>query len=247
MAVDPSGRFLFIALRATPYLVIADRNPDTGGVTITPASYVALGAGCRPALVATDPTGRFTYVACVNGLMVVLRTEPLARPKLDHMLQISPDAMAAEPYAKYFYTLDRGNAFLFSYLVELSGTSLDRSSVRGAGPAPVAIAVDPLGRFVYTANRGDRTLSLFLVRDDGLDVGATIALPAGATPVAARVDPSGQWLYVLQDPGPTIARFIIDQQTGALTAPSASATPTVPTPGGPGGVGGDLILTTLML
>jgi 6-phosphogluconolactonase (cycloisomerase 2 family) len=243
ITVEPSGRFLFIALRPTTYLVVANRDTDTGAVTITASSYVQLGPTCEPAQVVADPAGRFTFVSCVSGNMVVLETQPGGSPKVDHTLTISADSMAAEPYGKYVYALHRSVPSITSYLVALSGTTLAQGSARSTGSGPASIAIDPLGRFVYTADSGTPNLSLFPVRDDALEAGTTAALPASTTPVAARVDPSGHWLYVLHDPGPKITTYAINQATGAL-APTG---PVINPPGSPIGTGGDMVLTTRML
>jgi 6-phosphogluconolactonase (cycloisomerase 2 family) len=237
MAVDPSGRFLFIALRLTTDLVIADRDPDTGAITIKPSSYVTLGFGCRPSRVTIDPAGRFTYVSCVNGGMVLLRTQPLGSPKVDGTFADAKETVATDTAGKYFYSLDKKNNWVSSYLLEVSGQVFKLSSTRGTGSEPVSVAVDPLGRFLYTANRTDKTITMLPIRDDGLDVGTTIPAPAGTTPAAIQVDPSGQWLYLLPEQGGAVSRFSINQQTGDLSFAGSS-------PAGPAGSnGGDLLLT----
>ncbi len=237
MAVDPSGRFLFIALRLTTDLLIADRDPDTGAITIKPSSYVTLGFGCRPSRVTIDPAGRFTYVSCVNGGTVLLRTQPLGSPKVDGTFAGAKETVATDTAGKYFYSLDKKNNWVSSYLVEVSGQVFKLSDTRGTGSEPVSVAVDPLGRFLYTANRTDKTITMLLMRDDGFDVGTTIPAPAGTTPAAIQVDPSGQWLYLLPEQGGAVSRFSINQQTGDLSFAATS-------PAGPAGsTGGELLLT----
>jgi 6-phosphogluconolactonase (cycloisomerase 2 family) len=217
MAIDPSGRFLFIALRLTADIVIADRDQSTGAITISKNSYHAAGFGCKPSLVTADPAGAFVYVSCVNGGTVVWRTAPPGAPQLVGSLPVTATAVSADAGGKYLYSADGNNSKITSHNVETNGPVLHSSNPLPTGQQPVSIAVDPLGRWVYSLNRANKTISVFQVVDDDLTTLPAVSLRSEVTPTAARVDPSGQWLWVLNDEGAVLDTFRINQDTGDLT------------------------------
>jgi len=59
VAVDPSGKFTYVANSASLSVSMYTINASTGVLT----SIVAIGAGLYPESVAVDPSGKFAYVA----------------------------------------------------------------------------------------------------------------------------------------------------------------------------------------
>jgi 6-phosphogluconolactonase (cycloisomerase 2 family) len=92
--------------------------------------------------------------------------------------------------------------------------------------APGAVAIDPSGKFVFVATGGNNGTILFsYALDSAGDLspvpGTPTTLSGGAQGIHVAVDPSGKFVYTTIV-GKQVAGFVIDSNTGALTAVPSS-------------------------
>ena len=199
-AVDPSGRFLYVANVgsgvADPGTVSAYTiNPTTGALTRIDADPTTLGiqdfaAGGGPDAVVVDPTGRFLYVA-------------------NYGFPGSGSVSA--------YEIDAVTGGL---------TAISGSPFASGGNGSDSIAVDSSGRFVYVTNLLSDSVTAFAIDavSGGLTrIDADFVTPGtqdlavtNARPVSMTADPAGGFVYIATACG-SIWAFNVDATSGALT------------------------------
>lgn len=113
IAIDPAGRFLFVASGNTPDLFVFTIDPNTGTLAAVAGSPFSLGCvpwwtqtiipptGCSPGGITVDPSGAFLYVTggysnTIYGLSIDPNTGALA------LLPDSP--VATTPYPAFITT-----------------------------------------------------------------------------------------------------------------------------------------------
>ena len=240
VAVDPSGRFAYLADYTTGFIYEYGINQITGALTAI-AGHVSIAAGTNPYSVAVDPAGRFVYVANYAGAVATSSTisEYLITQTTGALGLIgtvptgtltAAQVVAVEPLGRWVYVaVNGGNVYAYSIDLTAGGLTLIGPAVGGANPQ--GIAFDPLGRWAYVACNG-APASVYVY-----SIGATGALTAAAPASylvanawGVAVDPSGQFLYVTNNTGNNVSVFSIGA-LGALT-PMASSPATGNAPEG---------------
>ena len=154
-AVDPTGRFLYVACQGAGTGVSAYTIDVTTGA-LSPITGSPFPAGPEASGIVVDPSGRFVYVS--NQSMDTTYQFSI-NPVFGSLTQIGATpalsgvgvAIAVEPTGKYAYITD-GLGFA------IDSTAGTLSQISGppfvTGSIPFSITVDPSGKFVYVANQG---------------------------------------------------------------------------------------------
>ena len=253
LVMDPAGKFLFIADRATtdyplhnpglyvPGSVSVFAIGNGGGVTEVPGSpfFTSVPAitlaqsGIDIAGVAPTPTV-FPPIG-LNGVQNAVCSAPGINP----------------PTSQYLYAVDKLGDQVFQFQVDTSTGVL--TPQLGIPPVstdtnPVGVAVDPCNRFVYVSNSLTNKISAYTMCNGSTTQSATCpALPRGwLVPVAGSpfslvgsvselgplvVDPFGNNIYVLGTTSNTVSSLKISPVSGSLApvSPPTVATGLQPT------------------
>ncbi len=218
VAVDPSGKFVYVANSAgnggvSAYVI----ETTTGGLTpIDADDNVAdiqpFPAGIAPWSVTLHPTGRFAYVANISSASVSA------------------------------YTLDGTTGALTP--IDADG-GLAGIQNFPTGSQPHSVVVDPSGEFAYVANFAAASVSAYTIHvttgvltpiDADGGMGGIQNFPTGGQPTSVTVHPSAKYAYVVSQALASISAYTIHATTFALTEidqNGAIAGTTVPTGSGP--------------
>jgi len=248
MVMDPAGKFLFIADRATV---------DISGLYVPGAvSVFAIGSGGSLTEVAGSPFFTSTFPTTLNqtGLDIVsVAPTPTVFPATGIngvVPSVCSEVGNNPPTLEYLYAVDGlGNqVFEFSVNTTTGGLTFISQPPVSTDPTPAGVAVDPCNRFVYVSDSLTDKVSAYSMCN-GTVTSQQIpcsALPAGAlVPVAGSpfalsgstngpgpivVDPYGKYVYVLGTLSNTINPMRITSISGALAPinPATVATGTGP-------------------
>jgi 6-phosphogluconolactonase len=235
IAVDPSGRFVYVA--STTYISVFSINP--GGsltpVTCSPLTDCFTDGGSALAI---EPSGHYLYAADSDGdWLRVFSIGPTGAltPVPCNLAACGagddPWAIAVDPGGKFVYSIDRNPPH------GVHAFSIEAGGVLAPIPCPVAtdcvtgtypddIAVDPTGRFVYVTGNDDDSLSVLAINQpatpgtDGALTPVTCnpgsACKTGADSEGLAVDPAGEHVYVSNRNDDSVAVYSIGP-TGSLT------------------------------
>ncbi|MEO8361217.1 MAG: beta-propeller fold lactonase family protein [Vicinamibacteria bacterium] len=251
LALDPAGRFLYVARIGNRGGIEAfSINRTTGALSPVPGSPFNLDHQADALLI--DPNGRsiravrtFNFLIdtfTVDGTSGSLTLQPVST-RLD--LDFAPESPVFHPDGKRMYFSAATFSRVEQAAVDASSGTLTRGSATAVPDAVRSLTVDPAGAFLYvttaTAFSSDTLFgyrigasgaltrmpgSVFAV---GFDPGANNLRPDKVT-----FDPTGRFAYVLDRPARTGARsrgvFVFPVQSGLLgpTALGPYSTPPVP-------------------
>jgi 6-phosphogluconolactonase len=249
-AVDPSGRFLYVAVNMIPPynyggvfgFVI---NPTNGALTAVPGSPFPTAQLATAGWLTVDPSDRFVYV---TNLSYDLSSDSISGFSIDPTTGALTE-MAGSPFATgsgaAYVAVDPNDAFAYVtniFANAVSGYTIDPGS--GAltemadspfptGSQPYDVEIDPTGSFAYVANSGDNTVSGYSINSQ---TGALTAITGSPFPTLGGVtviaiDPTGAFAYTPNFSNSTVSGFAIDPDTGVLTPVKGS-----PFPAGAGAV-----------
>ena len=118
VAVDPAGKFAYVANFASNDVSTYTINATTGALT----SIGTIAAGTGPVSVAVDPAGNFAYVTNVNSNDVSMFTINAASGALTPMGSIpagsSPTSIAIPPSGKFAYVTNSGSNDVSMYSID---------------------------------------------------------------------------------------------------------------------------------
>jgi hypothetical protein len=252
MVMDPAGKFLFVADRATT---------DSSNLYVPGAvSVFAIGSGGTLTEVAGSPffTSNAPTTLGQAGLDIAgVAPTPTVFPAIGlNGVQNSVCSTVGlnPPTSQYLYAVDKLGNQVFEFAVNTStGVLTNPSSLMqepsfGADALPVGVAVDPCNRFVYVTgslngrinayticNGGPNQSSLCPQTPDGRleEVAGSPFSLAGSNIQAGPlvVDPFGNYVYVLGTHSNTVNILKISPVSGALSAsnPATVATGLGPT------------------
>jgi 6-phosphogluconolactonase len=157
VAVDPSGRFVYVAAGD----VLAYRiDPLTGRLTPLPGSPFPAGIGATS--LAVDPLDRFVYVTnqssnSVSGLTINSATGALTLISGSPFAAgTAPQSIAIDPLGRYVYVANQGSDNVSGYLIDQTTGALGPMGgpfAAGSGGL-YGITVDPSGKYVYASGYG---------------------------------------------------------------------------------------------
>lgn len=227
VAVDPSGRFIYIANPFSNNIYGFSIDPATGNLAALSASPFIDEAG--PWSLAVDPSGRFLFVTGINANQLnSLSIDPVSgnlSPIGSAPTGSLPQLVAVHPSGMFAYVASQ-DGHVSAYTISATGSLTQvTGSPFPAGASTVSVAVDPSGRFVYAANHGNGSSASFDVSAYTIDpnTGAltTVAgspFAAGSFPRSVTVDASGNFVYVANSGDNDVSAYTIDQASGALIA-----------------------------
>ncbi len=236
LAMDPAGKFLFVAEGTGSALVNSYMIGSGATLTAAPPTFSFVnGAGFQtPNIVAISPTPTIFPNIGISGVQNAVCSAPGNNP----------------PTAQFLYAVDSVNYVVWEFSVDTTSGALGNPPSKAAvasfpaDQVPRGVAVDPCDRFAYVSDSLTNKVSAYqicsvvmqptcVVADGSLVpiAGSPFLLAGGANaPGPIVVDPYGNYVYTLGTLSNTISPFKISPVTGALTAFS---TPTIATGVGP--------------
>jgi len=219
LAVDPSGKFLFVANQANQALFPPPNTPDNVAVfSISSGALMAVGSflstGNGPSALVASPTGNFLYVANRFASTVSI---------------LSYDASG---------TLTEDPTSPINVGTNPAGLALSRC----AGTTAVTTACPAVAppAYLFVANSGSNDISIF-----SACIQVTTACPsangtlsqilsspigAGTGPLSFMVNPARDLVYVVDNGSFQVSEFRYSSATGSLTALSPATASTGPSP-----------------
>jgi len=249
VAVDPSGKFLYVAYAMSGTVSAFTINATNGA--LTPVEGSPFVTGSFPSSVAVDPGGKFLYVAnqgsllgvgdvsaftinVTTGALTPVSGSPFAVGK-------SPYSVAVDPSGKFVYVanddryaegLRPGTVSAFTIIAATGALTPVSGSPFDVGDGPTSVTVDPSGRFLYAVNRLSTNVSAFKI-----DVRTGKLSPLSTTPLtatrgepisiamvagAAPVKYKPKFAYVTNKASHSISTYSVDAASGALATLSGS-------------------------
>lgn len=245
LAVEPSGRFAYVANQASNDVSIHAVDAATGALS----TLGAVAADDSPSGLAVDPSGRFVYVAnaylgnpgsgSLTAYAVAADTGALSPIDLNGALAgaalttgPNPTAVTVDPSGRFVYVTHANGVQSYEIQLtdgaQLAAGALINASAAGAGASPRAIAVDPAGRFAYVASEDSADVSAYRIDAQSGVLTRLGTAAAGARPRSVTVEPSGRFAYVTNAGSNDISIYALDATTGALTRAGTAATGDVP-------------------
>jgi 6-phosphogluconolactonase (cycloisomerase 2 family) len=242
MVMDPAGKFLFVADRAT-----TDFPHHNPGLYVPGAvSVFAIGSGGGLTEVAGSPF--FTTIPATtlpqSGLDIVsVAPTPTVFPAIGvNGVQNSVCSTLTPPTAQYLYAVDGLGNQGFEFAVDTSSGVLTLNQITPfpTDTTPAGVAVDPCDRFVYVSDSLSDKVSAYTICNaismptcsfaDGRlaeVIGSPFGLSGSASsPGPLAVDPYGNYVYVLGTHSNTISPLKISPASGALTGLSPATVAT---------------------
>ena len=233
VAIDPSGKFLYVAGDISHNNLWAYAiNVTTGALTLVPGSPydtapTPYAPGWNVAAVVTDPFSKFLYVASEAGSVLTYKIDSTtgALTAVSSSLYgpgAQPSTMGVDPSGKFVYVT--GMRDVWAYTVDgATGelTNVSGSPFESGFPYEQSLAIDPLGRFVYAADDNPAGISAYTV-DSTTGVLTPIAgspFALASEPGSMAIDPSGKFAYVASN---GVAAYAVDGANGTLAPISGS-------------------------
>jgi DNA-binding beta-propeller fold protein YncE len=236
MVMDPAGKYLFVANRATT---------DGAGFSVPGSvSVFSIGSGGSVAEVAGSPFFTMNQPMTLQqqgiDLVAVAPTPTVFPPIGINGVQNSVCSAAGlnPPTSQFLYAVDSENNVVWEFAVDPSTGALGNPGVKTEVPSfptdqvPAGVAVDPCDRFVYVSDSLTNKVSAYTIcfatslacpAADGSLVpvsGSPFSLSSGSANGAGPlvVDPYGNYVYVLGTLSNTISPLKISPISGSLTA-----------------------------
>ena len=250
IAVDPTGRFVYVANSNSNDINAYSVSASTGTLTPLPGSPYLTGAD--PVTMAIDPTGRFLYVYAftvangemqssnvyaysidsATGVLTALPGWPTPQANIITSITFDPNGN----YAFLAQTLTDPLALLIDAFDFANGSLTTSGSFFNSKDPIYLTTIDPSGKFLYATDPGAPTVGAFAFdsAQGSLSEIQGSPYPVGKQPFAIATDPAGKFLYVdnfnssYQTTNPpstydgSISAFTIDPEGGALTPVTGS-------------------------
>ena len=226
LAVDPSGKFLYVANNAANEVagfIINGTSGTLGAISTSPFTGLS-----NPIAVAVAPSGGYLYVANSLGSSLAAYTINSATGVISSTLfspvavgtGTNPTAIAITGTGSSLFVADGGTGNIYGFSVNTASGDLTAStSPFTTAHPPVSLATNPSGTDLYAAD--GTTIDGFSITGPGA-LAALSTVTAGTGPYALAFDPQGKFLYVVNKTSNNISGFSINSSTGALLALSDS-------------------------
>jgi 6-phosphogluconolactonase len=225
VAVDPSGRFAYVASgggggfpsNVEMYAI----NATTGALT----SMGTIAAGTDPVAAAVDPSGKIAYMVNNNfgsagsvSMYAINATTGALTSMGTIAAGTAPVAVAVDPSGKFAYVVNENYPSAGSvsiYAINATTGALTSIGTIAAGTDPVAVAVDASGKFAYVVNSGSNDVSMYAINSTTGSLTLTGMAATGPSPTSIVIHPSGQFAYVTNSGSNDVSMYSIDS-TGTL-------------------------------
>jgi 6-phosphogluconolactonase (cycloisomerase 2 family) len=234
IAVEPSGRFAYVANSASNAVTVHSIDAATGALTYVDFWTTESG----PVSIAVDPSGRFAYVAnygssSISGFAVNAGNGALIMIDLNGALDgaatgagSNPTSVTVDPSGKFVYVTQING--VNAYVIDSATGLLINASFAAAGANPRSVAVEPSGRFAFVANADSDNVSVFSINPISGALTGVGTVAAGDQPCFVTVDPSGKFAYVANLASNDVSIYSIDAASGALNSVGTIAAGTYP-------------------
>jgi len=248
LAVDPTGRFAYVANDGCPDAFAGNVsmytiNPTNG--TLTSAGPPVTTGDFGAESVAVGPSGKFAYVAnwgegntagsvsvyTINGTTGDLTSTgtipaPCALPPSPG--SCAPWSVAVHPSGKFAYVANEGGftpTSVSMYAINSMTGDLTLIGTVAADGRAISVTLDPSGKFAFVADGGQNSdgskgvnISMYTV-DAATGVLTSIGkIAAGMSPSSVAIHPSGKFVYVVNYDSNDISMYTMDATTGILTS-----------------------------
>ena len=244
IAVDPTGKFAYVANSGTNNVSMYTINGTTGALTF----IGRIAAGIGPASVTVDPSGKFVYVANesnsddlagnVSMYTINSTTGALASIGSPVAADFGAHSVGVDPRSKFAYVANDGifqetGGSLSTYTINsTTGALTPTGTISGACGsadnvcAPLSVAVDPSGMFLYVANEGGPAptfVSMYIINTTTGALTPIGGVGSGGRAVSVAVNPRGKFAYVADSsngfPAASniVSSYTINAGTGGLT------------------------------
>jgi 6-phosphogluconolactonase len=223
IAIDPTGKFVYVADYLWNAVAAYAINVTTG--TLTPVKGSPFAAGYGPEYVAIDPRGKFAYVTDAAG------PPPIAAYSIDKTTGAltltgsfdagdGPADVVVDPRGKFAYVTNIGSDNVSAYTINAANGALTQiaGSPFAAGSYPWGVAIDPTGKFAYVPNgKSDNVSAYTIIATSGaLTQVKGSPFAAGTGPFGVAVDRSGKFAYVTNYGATNVSAYTINETSGAL-------------------------------
>src|SRR6266850_201618 len=248
IAVDPKGRFAYVANVANDTVSAYAIDGRTGALTPVPGSPFPQDptlSGERPVSVAIDPSGMFVFVAnyyfeTVRAYRIDQNTGALSQVSGSPFpAGINPESVTVDLNGHFVYVANGyhgGNGTVSAYSIDRSSGSLTpvpgspfavpngNFPLPGSVPRSLTAHATASGQALYVADSGRVCIWEYMI--DGitgaLALSPTSPLWAPGGPYSISRDSQGPYVYLSNqnpgDPTGSVAGYAIDPFTGSLTA-----------------------------
>jgi 6-phosphogluconolactonase len=235
IAVDPSTKFLYVALLNNSQVAGFTINSSTGA--LTPMLQSPFAAGNTPFQAVVDPSGKFLYVSNLNDSLGGISAytidptsgalTPVAGSPFPTQSNFpGPNGLAIGGGGKFLYVGMSGtvnaNNVVSAFSINTSSGALTQlaGSPFPTGSNPQRVATDAAGKFLFTANFQDNTVSAFAIDGTagGLTAVAGSPFAVQGSPAGLVVDPTGGFLAVANSGNSGLSVFSLNSTSGVLSA-----------------------------
>jgi 6-phosphogluconolactonase (cycloisomerase 2 family) len=237
MAIDPTGKFLYVAnlgSNATDAATVSmfTINPTTGMLTANtpaqvPTGFFPQGIAASSNFVYTansdDNSVSMFTINTGSGVLTALTPSEMIVPPIctSCSLESSPDFVTVGPSGQFLYVTDQDNGSISTFAINAQTGALTPTNPAGivAGIDPWKVTFDPTGKFAYVADEDANRVWMFTVdaTSGTLTPNATPLMNAGNSPAYMAVHPSGKFAYVVNRLDGTVSMYSIDAASGILS------------------------------
>jgi len=243
MAIDPTGKFLYVAnlgSNATDAATVSmfTINPTTGVLTATspaqvPTGFFPQGIAASSNFVYTansdDNSVSMFTINTSTGLLTPLSPSETSVPPFCTSCSAfsSPDFVTVGPSGQFLYVTDQDNGSISIFSINSQTGALTPTNPAGVngGIDPWKVVFDPAGKFAYVPDEGFDKVWMYTVdaTNGTLTQNPAVVVPAGNQPAFMAVHPSGKFAYVVNRQDGTVSMYSIEAGTGTLV-PNVPAT-----------------------
>ncbi len=217
------------------YVVNANEG-TVAAFTIDPAngtltSTGTITAGALPSSAATDPQGRFLYVAngdtTLSAFTIDAATGALTSAGTGttggYAIYVNVD-----PRARFLYTPNWDTNDVALFAIDQSSGALARTDCGGGagcngmnfatGMSPYSnVAFDPTGKYAYLALQGANKVARFVIDQTTGALSSSVTVTAGTSPGYVVLDPQGKFAYAANATSNDISAYLVSATTGTLS------------------------------
>lgn len=221
----PSGRFVFVAQRASNAISVFQHDAPTGRVSELAVSATA---GSDPSQVLLSADGNVLYVISQNNVHVeAFAVSPTGSLSSLGTLALEDGAWAGElsPDGSVLWVTNvTTNTLRAVTLSPATHAPLSAGAPVSTGLAPTDVSVSRDGRFLYVNCQLGNRIDVFALDPLTGHPSRNQIQTAGNQPVAITLAPSGKFLYASGSVDSLLRTYAVDRTTGRLT--ELAVTPT---------------------
>jgi len=231
IAIDPTGEHLYVGVEnitTSGGSIQGFLIGPTGTLTELPGSPVLVED--LPESMAMHPSGKFLYAATPD-LSVLDRDPTTGTLTVRGVFNTPKRKLALNPAGDFLTASERDTNEISEFSDDSAGNVTETFVDRKPATGPDGVAADPLGDFFVVtefaaANDNHGGLSTLKRQTPGGEYLKTNTAPFGngLVPAGPIFDPAGKFVYTTFFGDGTIARFVLDRNSGKLTSAGAPTT-----------------------